>query len=412
MCCLGGKAVSALRQWPYVSTCLRPLSLTLERHVHPTSAYFTSRRPLSLWGSSKTDDWNKAMSEAEKIVGYPTSYLSLRCLLSDEMSNVALHVRRLVGTKHPLLQTAKHLIYDGKNGLQTRGLIVLLMAKTAGRPSSDGYDKDLSNQQQQVNDASSGITERQRQLAEITEVIHTAYLIHKGVVNLDGLQAADGSCRDMEFGNKMAILSGDFLLASACRGLASLRNTKVVEMISTSIGHMMEAEFALSRDRLNNPLPSLDITIDTWQQTTFNASASLVANSCQSAVALVGHGEEVQTHAYEYGKNMGFAHQLHLDLQSFEEDDCGPASLHSAPTVFLQLESAGSSLLNQLCKVTEASAFNYRELKKQVSVSGALEKTKELRNFYSQRALNALNQFSKSDASRSLESIIKVMSNS
>lgn len=52
-------------------------------------------------------DWNKTMSEAEKIVGYPTSFLSLRWLLSDEIANVALHLRKLVGSNHPLLKTAK-----------------------------------------------------------------------------------------------------------------------------------------------------------------------------------------------------------------------------------------------------------------------------------------------------------------
>lgn len=56
---------------------------------------------------TKKPDWNRAVSDAEKIVGYPTSYLSLRCLLSDEISNIAVHVRKLVGTSHPLLKTAK-----------------------------------------------------------------------------------------------------------------------------------------------------------------------------------------------------------------------------------------------------------------------------------------------------------------
>ena len=41
------------------------------------------------------------------------------------------------------------------------------------------------------------------------------------------LMPGDGAPADMEFGNKMAVLSGDFLLASACTGLAELGNTKV-----------------------------------------------------------------------------------------------------------------------------------------------------------------------------------------
>lgn len=52
-------------------------------------------------------DWNRAVTEAEKIVGYPTSFLSLRWLLSDEIANVALHLRKLIGSNHPLLKTAK-----------------------------------------------------------------------------------------------------------------------------------------------------------------------------------------------------------------------------------------------------------------------------------------------------------------
>lgn len=72
----------------------------------------------------------------------------------------------------------------------------------------------------------------QRQLAEIVETIHTAYLIHKGAVNLKELLLTDGNLSDMEFGNKMAILSGDFLLANACKGLASLRNTKVMTYLT------------------------------------------------------------------------------------------------------------------------------------------------------------------------------------
>lgn len=68
----------------------------------------TSVKKFPRFLSSKSyDDWKKAVSDAEKIVGYPTSYMSLRCLISDEFSNVAMHLRKLVGTRHPLLKTAR-----------------------------------------------------------------------------------------------------------------------------------------------------------------------------------------------------------------------------------------------------------------------------------------------------------------
>ena len=61
----------------------------------------------------------------------------------------------------------------------------------------------------------------QRSLAEITELIHTAHLIHTGVINIDTPNA------NLETGNKMAILCGDFLLAHACVTLAALQNVEV-----------------------------------------------------------------------------------------------------------------------------------------------------------------------------------------
>lgn len=78
-------------------------------HVSMQSTFYVcqlNKVEAKLAGSQKPD-WNRAVSEAEKIVGYPTSFLSLRWLLSDEIANVALHLRKLVGSNHPLLKTAK-----------------------------------------------------------------------------------------------------------------------------------------------------------------------------------------------------------------------------------------------------------------------------------------------------------------
>ncbi|XP_009869196.1 PREDICTED: decaprenyl-diphosphate synthase subunit 2-like, partial [Apaloderma vittatum] len=122
-------------------------------------------------------------------------------------------------------------VYDSRNNLQMRGLVVLLISKAAG-PST----AELSFQHNMV----SGIYSSQRSLAEITELIHTAFLVHRGIVNIGELKSCDGPLKDMQFGNKMAVLSGDFLLANACTSLAQLQNTKVVELISSAIGDLVQ----------------------------------------------------------------------------------------------------------------------------------------------------------------------------
>lgn len=93
---------------------------------------------------------------------------------------------------------------------------------------------------------------------------------------------------DIEFGNKMAVLSGDFLLANACTGLAELKDTEVVSMISKVIGHLMEGEFlkiAFNADNLN---------IDFWNELVFKCKGSLMANSCKAALKIVSHSTEVR----------------------------------------------------------------------------------------------------------------------
>ena len=76
------------------------------------------------------------------------------------------------------------------------------------------------------------ISYSQRLLAEIAEMIHTAYLVHRDVVDLAQLKPEDGPLKSMEFGNKMAVLSGDFLLANASKELARLQNTRVCTDVS------------------------------------------------------------------------------------------------------------------------------------------------------------------------------------
>lgn len=57
--------------------------------------------------SKREAECKKVVSEAEKIIGYPTSFLSLRWLLNDEVANVANHLKKLIGTNHPLLASVR-----------------------------------------------------------------------------------------------------------------------------------------------------------------------------------------------------------------------------------------------------------------------------------------------------------------
>ncbi|KAK7108428.1 all trans-polyprenyl-diphosphate synthase PDSS2-like [Littorina saxatilis] len=377
---------SCMRESQRLSGCTSKQLLTV------SDKNYDSVRPMGILGFSKPSEWNKVVSDAERIVGYPTSFLSLRCLLSDELSNVALQMRKLVGTRHPLLQTAKDMIHDGKHGLQTRGLIVLLLSKAAGpAPGMDVTEHDMV----------SGIFPSQRSLAEITEIVHTANLIHKGVVNMADLMPADGAPGDMEFGNKMAVLSGDFLLASACTGLADLGNTEVVELIAGAIGDLMEAEFTGFTDKHGNPTLPASVTFSDWLRQIYLQSGSLLARSCQAAMKLASHSTEAQHDAYNYGLNTAYVQQLSDDLAAITKGEYSDIRMTAAPIIMLQEEKpdTAQALLHQ-------DKLNMKQIVSELHSSGLVVECRKLCDDYSTKAVSALTSLRPSDAKTALINMV------
>lgn len=353
-------------------------------------------RGLSIFSSTSPSNWTKVVSDAEKIVGYPTSFMSLRCLLSDELSNVAMHVRKLVGTKHPLLNTARGFVYDSKHNLQMRGLVVLLMSKAAG-PSSTASDVFLQ-------DMVSGIYPSQRNLAEITELIHTAFLVHRGIVNLKDWTYSDGPLKDMQFGNKMAVLSGDFLLANACTGLAQLNNTKVVELISSAIGDLVQGAYHESSSSTEEG----NLSVASWEDQTFLSHGALLAKSCKAAMELARHDAEAQTLAYRYGKHLALGHKLNSDLQLFLKSgsDSAVFSLDSAPVVFHRLIIGHERWLHQLQQTQNMTKqTDYSKLRRLIKTENGVSQAADLCTYHGNKALEAICRFPASEARSALENI-------
>ncbi|XP_004696292.1 all trans-polyprenyl-diphosphate synthase PDSS2 [Echinops telfairi] len=345
--------------------------------------------------------WNQVVSEAEKIVGYPTSFMSLRCLLSDELNNIAMQVRKLVGTQHPLLTTARGFVQDSRHNLQLRGLVVLLISKAAG-PSS-------IHESCQNYDMVSGIYSCQRSLAEITELIHTALLVHRGIVNLNEVQSSDGPLKDMQFGNKIAILSGDFLLANACNGLALLKNTKVVELLASALRDLVQGVYHENSTSAQENDVTDDIGISTWKEQTFLSHGALLAKSCQAAMALAKHDAGVQDMAFQYGKHMAMSHKINSDLQPFIKEktsDTMAFNLNSAPVVLHQ-EFLGRDLwMKQIGEAQEKGRLNYAKLRETIKAGKGVTSAIDLCRYHGNKALEALESFPPSEARSALENIV------
>ena len=232
----------------------------------------------------------------------------------------------LLGSGHPTLaKVAKY--YISSEGKHIRPLIVLLVSQALSynrtiRPL-DPHDQDIPISPETVlNDdnpdrprfedaiiGSGGITPSQRRLAEITEMIHAASLLHDDVIDASLTRRNSPSCVSV-FGNKMSILGGDFLLGRASVALARLRNAEVIELLATVIANLVEGEFMQLKNIQRDGSDEQESAIDYYLKKTYLKTASLISKSCRAAAILGGSSTELIDAAYSFGRNFGLAFQV------------------------------------------------------------------------------------------------------
>lgn len=366
--------------------------------------------------------------------------------VAKEMKFLTKNIRQLLGSGHPTLDTvAKY--YTQSEGKYVRPMLVLLMSRaTALMPSTAERTQvfgsvdtpisrsdvlidenpsmpspsalgSLANDTAAYRPEDSDILPSQRRLAEITELIHTASLLHDDVIDHSQSRRSAPSA-NIEFGNKMAVLAGDFLLGRASVALARLRDPEVTELLATVIANLVEGEFMqlknTARDE-KNPVWTED-TVQYYLQKTYLKSASLISKSCRAA-ALLGRSEpHVVEAAYSYGKNLGLAFQLVDDILDYtvNEEELGkPAGadlelgLATAPLLFAWKEESSLGELVGRKFSGEGDVLRAREL---VAQSSGLEQTRALAQEYVDKAIEAISAFPESDAKNGLiEMCTKVM---
>ena len=300
-----------------------------------------SRRHQSSWAQAVSVASNVFSNATSKTVGPGISVDPLR-MVAKEMKFLTGNIRQLLGSGHPSLDTvAKY--YTQAEGKHVRPMIVLLMSRATAlttrgdRQTVQNVDSPISplsilsdvnpstpttnpitHSQTSYPESESDILPSQRRLAEITELIHTASLLHDDVIDHSVSRRGNPSA-NLKFGNKMAVLAGDFLLGRASVALARLRDPEVTELLATVIANLVEGEFMqlknTARDE-KNPVWSED-SITYYLQKTYLKSASLISKSCRAAAILGGSDVATIDAAYEYGKNLGLAFQLVDDMLDY-----------------------------------------------------------------------------------------------
>lgn len=159
---------------------------------------------------------------------------------------------------------------------------------------------------------SPSILPTQRRLASITEMIHVASLLHDDVIDTSPTRRNQPSAPSA-FGNKLSILSGDFLLGRASVALARLGSREVVELLATVIANLVEGEVMQLRATSEPETTPSAKGFEDYMRKTYLKTASLMAKSARAAVILGGCDRDahwVKDVAYGYGRNLGIAFQV------------------------------------------------------------------------------------------------------
>ncbi|KAK9473818.1 isoprenoid synthase domain-containing protein [Dipodascopsis tothii] len=248
-------------------------------------------------------------------------------------------------------------------------------------------------------------------------MIHAASLLHDDVI--DGAETRRGSpSSNVEYGNKMSILAGDFMLGRASVALARLRNSEVVELMATVIANLVEGEFMQLKNTATDETKAATAeTFDYYLEKTYLKTASLIAKSCRSAAVLGGAEENVVEAAYEYGRNLGLAFQLLDDMLDYTVSaaDLGkPAGadlklgLATAPALFAwqRYPELGPMIKRKFSQPGDPERA--REL---VEQSDGVQQTEQLALEYSTKARDALAVLPESDAKAALVELTATMQN-
>lgn len=451
---------------------------------------------LSQNRSSSNSTFKAAVEAAEKIV-QPTSksFQDPFSIVSHEMSNLAKLIANLIGSGHPMLNRVSSYYFEAE-GKNVRPLIVLLLSKALLQipiedrnripiDSADVLDQPvypgtprltvvagnsvnnsisplrvlhginprvildpLSKPMDRLPelDAANGILPKQRRLAEIVEMIHTASLLHDDVIDLSDARRGRPS-GNIAFTNKMAVLAGDFLLGRASVAIARLRNPEVIELLSTTIANLVEGEFmqlkntVLNSDELtvNNDgdvkrIPvatgkvpvkqheysvsaphevdhqtNVDAAFEYYLHKTYLKTASLMSKLSRAAAVLSGANDLVIENCYEYGRNLGLCFQIVDDMLDYTSSD---ASIGKPSQADLKLGLATAPVLYAWREEPELGALIGRKFsepgdveiaRQAVKDCNGVEKTREMARKYCSQALDNLRTLPESDARSALE---------
>jgi len=213
-------------------------------------------------------------------------------LIRTDLNNVERSLQAAAASEvHPVDALAQHVLLAG--GKRLRPATVILTARALSREP----------------DADRIVT-----VAAAMELVHTATLVHDDVVDNTSVRRGAATANAV-FGNGVAVISGDFLLARAVSMLARESDTRLLRTVADVTADMSEGEV---QELVTTGEPEL--TEKAYFGLIGKKTASFIEGCCRCGAIVAGADGLGENAVANYGLNMGLAFQLADDLLDYVGD--------------------------------------------------------------------------------------------
>ncbi|BDA80000.1 geranylgeranyl pyrophosphate synthase [Leptospira kobayashii] len=204
--------------------------------------------------------------------------------LSKIISRVDKNLYSIIGEDLSVLKKIKSFVIES-GGKRIRPLTHYLFCELVGYKGKDWVD-----------------------VGAVAELIHAASLLHDDVVD-HALVRRGKPTVGAKFGNKTAILAGDFLLACGIQRLNSLENPRLMTLFSAVLRDLSVSEL-IQMEWEKNP----KITLKIYDSIIYGKTASLFGACTESAGVLAKRSEKENILLSDFGVRLGKLFQ--------KKDDC------------------------------------------------------------------------------------------
>ncbi|NLV53834.1 MAG: polyprenyl synthetase family protein [Bacteroidales bacterium] len=147
------------------------------------------------------------------------------------------------------------------------------------------------------------------------EFFHTASLIHDDIVDESDERRGQGSVNH-SYGNQVAVLVGDYILANALLCAAKTGNTRLIEIVSIAAQNLSNGEL-LQLNNVNNQAISEEVYYDIIRDKT----AALFAACAEAGAMAVISDEGLIRNMKTFGECVGMCFQIRDDIFDYHHDD-------------------------------------------------------------------------------------------